>query len=486
MSATRLIKLFREHEHLLTPGGAVQTADSNGYGWAPLEAPALDLLPRLEDEAKERQGNRTDLAPSSENGEKFGEATEKAADLVGIGDSDDAVKAPAEEADAAAAPFTGRQHADVLKLTLDGPAELVKDLIDAGVVGTIAGVPESYKTWLGQAVAVRVAAGAGEILGRPVVTGGPVGYFWQDDSTANEVGRVQAFEHAHPSPPGLPLHWFLNEGVELPRDLGSLRTTIETLGLILVVLDSFYNVANVDLRDVAGGELIKRLKTEVADPTGCTILIVDHMPWATDTNRGRLRAYGDVFKGAATRFGIYIDAERDKLRIEARGNNVRGFKRTPAYWDADRLELVLVDEKKAVDRDYVAEVADYLAQHDLATTGEIVAGIGAREEIVRRTLKDDPRFHLGARRPGVNANAHCWTVSPSGQAGMSWDELAPAPTTGSPSRPSPPVRGTGRDELTGGAHPPGQEELDEHPDEELLAEAERLAEKHVDIAGGLA
>ncbi len=76
-------------------------------------------------------------------------------------------------------------------------------------------------------------------------------------------------------------------------------------------------------------------------------LVVDHMPWATDTNRKRLRGYGDVFKNAAVRAGIYIDVDASKLYIEARGNNVVGFKRTPAYWDADRLMLRLVDTGRA-------------------------------------------------------------------------------------------------------------------------------------------
>ena len=68
------------------------------------------------------------------------------------------------------------------------------------------------------------------------------------------------------------------------------------------------------------------------------------MPWATDSNRQRLRAYGGVFKNAATRFGIYIDAVGKNLSVEARGNNIRGFKKTPAYWDSETLELRLIDK----------------------------------------------------------------------------------------------------------------------------------------------
>lgn len=46
---------------------------------------ALDLLPRLEDEAKHRQGTRTDLRPEADGSSERGRADEKAAALVGVG-----------------------------------------------------------------------------------------------------------------------------------------------------------------------------------------------------------------------------------------------------------------------------------------------------------------------------------------------------------------------------------------------------------------
>lgn len=48
---------------------------------------ALALLPLLEAEAGERQGTRTDLGHSPDSGRKFGKASEKAADAVGVGRS---------------------------------------------------------------------------------------------------------------------------------------------------------------------------------------------------------------------------------------------------------------------------------------------------------------------------------------------------------------------------------------------------------------
>ncbi len=195
---------------------------------------------------------------------------------------------------------------------------------------TTAGLPETYKGWVCQKKAQIIAAGSGALFDCEAVAQGPVGYFWQDDSERNEAERVQLYAARHETPRELPIRWFLNEGLQLPADTDRLRLTIEHFGFVYVVLDSFYNIAGaVDLRDRDAGAIFAQLKTEVCDPTGCTIDVVDHMPWATETNRKRLRGYGDVFKNAAIRAGLYIDADGSKLSVEARGNNIKGFKRTP-------------------------------------------------------------------------------------------------------------------------------------------------------------
>ena len=77
------------------------------------------------------------------------------------------------------------------------------------------------------------------------------------------------------------------------------------------------------------------------------------MPWATEQNRKRLRAYGGVFKGAAVRFGIYSIAAGEKLYVEARGNNIQRVQAVAGGVDEDELELRLVDTKEAVsDEEY--------------------------------------------------------------------------------------------------------------------------------------
>jgi hypothetical protein len=257
------------------------------------------------------------------------------------------------EEETSALPFVGRTHAEVLDMDFgDEPSELVEGLVPRGVLVVVAGLPEVGKGWVCMKLATVVAAGEGELFGCPVAEKGPAGYFWQDDSTRNEAERVQLWARVRETPRDLELRWFLNEDVILPDDLARLRATIEHHGLVLAVLDSVYNFTpNLDLKDRDVGQLFARLKAEVCDPTGCTIVLVDHMPWATDANRQRLRSYGDVFKGAAARAGIYIDAQGSKLFVEARGNSIAGFKRTPAYWDAEALELKLVDTSRQEEAD---------------------------------------------------------------------------------------------------------------------------------------
>ncbi len=86
-----------------------------------------------------------------------------------------------------AQPFVGLSHAEVLKLRFEGERHLVADLIEPGTVGVLAGVPETFKSRLAQAIAAAVALGEGTILGRTVETQGAVGVFWQDDSRRNEA-----------------------------------------------------------------------------------------------------------------------------------------------------------------------------------------------------------------------------------------------------------------------------------------------------------
>ena len=129
----------------------------------------------------------------------------------------------------------GIEHGDVLALKVPPTKELVKGIVEAGTVGTIAALPETFKSWLAVEIAHKVASGGGLVLGRKVVRQGPVGYWWQDDSERNEVRRIQSYARNN-AYTDLPIRWHLNEGLSLPDDLARLREEIEREGQVLVVL----------------------------------------------------------------------------------------------------------------------------------------------------------------------------------------------------------------------------------------------------------
>ena len=355
-------------------------------------------------------------------------------------------------------PFAGRSHAEVLDLTFgDATPDLIDGIVPRGVVITTAGLPETYKGWVCQKKAQIIAAGSGALFDCEAVAQGPVGYFWQDDCERNEAERVQLYAARHETPRELPIRWFLNEGLQLPADTERLRLTIERFGFVYVVLDSFYNIAgSVDLRDRDAGAIFAQLKTEVCDPTGCTIDVVDHMPWATETNRKRLRGYGDVFKNAAIRAGLYIDAAGSKLHVEARGNNIKGFKRTPAYWDADALELRLVDagdHDENVEQRAAAALKWLVENAGSHPTAAIRSALGGRSTVTDKALlvlkgRDEVVDHVRgggtwSGKPGVPcyciATVHAGShgiASPSQLFGTRSDEVAAGSPENEP-RPTP-------------------------------------------------
>lgn len=199
------------------------------------------------------------------------------------------------------------------------------------------------------------------------------------------------------------------------------------------------------MKDSAAEQLIVLLKREIADPTGCTVLIVDHMPWATDSNRGRLRGYGGVHKGAAIRFGIYIDAEGKKLYAEARGNNIKGFKKTPAYWDEEALELQLVDVKQVDEDELDSRVLEYLGGHEWSSTNAVEKNVVGRAQSIRESLSRLETAgrvtNASSRDLGRSGSGTYWNLAREALStlvplpGTTPDESVSAPVTNTEGRP---------------------------------------------------
>jgi DnaB-like helicase N terminal domain/AAA domain len=289
--------------------------------------------------------------------------------------------------------FAGLTHEELLSVEFQTAPELIADLADAGALGTIAALPEHFKTFLAIEAACKVAAG-GLVLDRFSVNHtGPVGFWFQDDAPDKANARVRAYTGRHNYPPDLPIRWHLGEGLRLPDGIPALRAEIEREGQVLVVLDSLYNFlpAGMKLKEEDVAAVLSALKSDVCDATGCAICLIDHAPWPTEANRGLRRGYGSVFKAAAIRWGVYIERQGERLYIEGRGNNVRGLPRSLVTWDADVLQLRLID----TDDDHASHVADR-ADRALAwlndnpgshSTSKIRKALGGRESITDEALE---------------------------------------------------------------------------------------------------
>ena len=328
---------------------------------------------------------------------------------------------PGWSPDDAVAPDAGRlvglTFAEACKAEIPPRSELVENLIDVGTVGLIAGLPFARKTYTAHEIAEKVALGAGLVFGRfPVLSGGPVIFAWQDDGTGKMLERIQAKASRHDYPDALPLRYLLNEGVRLPDDLPIIRELVERDRAVLLVFDSVYNflAPTVPLKDEGVAAVLAETKREICDRTSCTVAFVDHAPWPTEGNRGQRRAYGSVFKTAAVRWSIHLEADAkddSRLHVEASGNNVTGFRRTPATWDDDALEIRLLDIKTVDEQEVDEHVRVYINEHPGAPTKDIENGVTGSRDAIRKSLErlsEPGELQSVARGPGRRANGNYW------------------------------------------------------------------------------
>ena len=313
------------------------------------------------------------------------------------------VRAPETTTDAPR--FTGLTYAEARLAAIPATNELVAGLVDAGTVGLIAGLPFARKSWAAREIEHKVAAGEGEVLSRfPVVRGGPVLSIWQDDSLPKELERLQLYAEHHDYPDELPLRFLLNEGVQLPDDIDELANLIEHDSAVLLVVDSLYNALGpkVKLKDEEVAVVLAQIKAGICDRTGATVALVDHAPWPTEANRGQRRAYGSVFKTAAVRWSIHLEADpRDdtRLHVEASGNNVAGFRRTPAIWNEEAFEIRLLEVERLDEETLDELVLAWVTDHPGMATTKVAGGVGKRRENVAESLERLGRLEQVTSKP---------------------------------------------------------------------------------------
>jgi hypothetical protein len=301
--------------------------------------------------------------------------------------------------------FGGLSYAEAHRAAIPATNELVAGLVDVGTVGLVAGLPFARKSWAALELAHKVAAGQGEVFGRcSVAQGGPVIYVWQDDSLSKELERLQLYAGRHNHPDELPLRFLLNEGVQLPNDVDELAALIERERAVLLIVDSLYNALGpkVKLKEEEVAVVLARIKAGICDRTGATVALVDHAPWPTEGNRGQRRAYGSVFKTASVRWSIHLEADpKDdtRLHIEASGNNVAGFRRTPAIWNEDALEIRILEVERLDEEALDDLVLAWVKEHPGMATTKVAGGVGKRRENVAESLERLGRLERVTAKP---------------------------------------------------------------------------------------
>jgi hypothetical protein len=225
-------------------------------------------------------------------------------------------------------------------------------------------------------------------LGLDVETHGPAGFWWQDDSTQNELERLKLYAARHGYTADLALRYHLNEGMRLPDDVDYLREEAEREGQVLQVLDSLYNFLppHIKLKDEEVAQVIDLVKREVCDRTGCAVAFVDHSAWPSEGNKGQRRAYGSVFKAAGIRWGIYLAKKNeDEVWIEASGNNVRGLRKQLFVWDAEALEFR--PARQEADQELELCVREYIRDHPGCSQNEVEKNVAGKAERIREVYK---------------------------------------------------------------------------------------------------
>lgn len=267
-------------------------------------------------------------------------------------------------------------------------AELVESLVEASAPGFLAGLPEVGKGWLMLELAWRVASGTGKFLDTYAIRRtGPVLYWWEDTSTVQARKRVRRFNEANGVNPEIRVDYHLVERLAFDAVLEALKREITEHEYALVILDSLYNFAEggYKLSDEDAASLILRAK-DVCDETGAAIAFVDHMPWPTEASKGgRTRAYGSVFKNAASRWGLYLEAGKTdgEAWFSARGNNVEGAPKQLAIFDRETFRWKLVDVSSESEADKRAAMLDVIGGKPGITTTPLFEEIGGRHEVLR-------------------------------------------------------------------------------------------------------
>lgn len=191
---------------------------------------------------------------------------------------------------------------------------IIRDLLRKGAVGTVFGLPGSFKTWLVLDAALRIATGAEEFLGFPIEHHGPVILISADDGADTTIDRLRMISRARTGSEEYENIVLVDRGhISLMSDDAKRRleqlvadtTAKYRTAPALIVIDTAA-MAGAPTEDFGHRypEQLGWLK-EVAAEAGCAIVLVDHVA-KPSPERGqvdvRSRGWGSVMKSGFFEF----------------------------------------------------------------------------------------------------------------------------------------------------------------------------------------
>ncbi len=223
---------------------------------------------------------------------------------------------------------------DLLNEPEEDISYLWQDVLICGGLSILAAKPKVGKSTLARNLALRIAQGQGEFLGRAISASGAVVYL------ALEEKRSQVKRHFARMGATADLPIFVHVGGAPETVLEELRSAITDSGAVLLVVDPLQRLCRIkDLNDYAEVSLALEPLMQIARDTGCHVLLVHH------ANKGMPREGGDGILGSTAIFGSV-----DAALIMKRGEAYRTLESIQRYGeDLPRIVLAFDTESGLTD-----------------------------------------------------------------------------------------------------------------------------------------
>ncbi|MBX3049616.1 MAG: AAA family ATPase [Anaerolineales bacterium] len=244
----------------------------------------------------------------------------------------------------------------------------------------LVGPPGSLKTWAALDLAVAVAAGL-SWLGR-AVTQAPTIFVDEETGLSRLWGRIHAVLHGRSAGYGLPLHFVSFGGYDLrqPQDIQHLIQRALTFEAQLIVIDTLAGVLRGgDENSVLSVQPLLYNLRRLAEHCRAAVLLIHH------TNRsGSFRGSSSISAGVDLMLGVQSpeEARIDFETLKARHAAPSAFA-AQVHFEQDvatplRVHLTAAEHRPHLGQKpprpgVLADILDYIEEHDSATTPQLIA-----------------------------------------------------------------------------------------------------------------